>query len=112
MNLSKILATLALVPFAVLAPKAMAWDGSFSGQITQFEISATGNMGFRVYQYASGPMCGAGTQSWSFLEETDSNYKAFQQSLWMAKLLGKPPLVYTTKVGIYCHIGDIVLPLP
>lgn len=51
-------------------------------------------------------MC-AGGPTWSYLNDTDSNYKTFVAVMLLAKAQGNPITVFTTLEAGYCHIGYI-----
>lgn len=85
---------------------AQAWDGVITGQVTAVEITGGANYGFRVIVNGGTLMCGP-SSSWSFLNESDSNYKTYVAAILMAKAMSAPVTIYTTREGDYCHIGYV-----
>lgn len=88
------------------ASPSFAWDGAVAGTISQLDITAGTNFGFRV-TLSSGPVMCTGGATWAYLNEADSNYKVYVATLLMAKAAGRPVTIYTTNNGAYCHIGYI-----
>ncbi len=101
--ITKIVAALALV-FAALP--ALAWDGNPVGTIISIDATSTGAgmQGFRVY-FTSGISHCAGGGTYSYIDETDSNYKVYVMLLAMAKIAQSQVILYTTTIGGACHIG-------
>ena len=85
-----------------------AWDGAASGKVTTFEVTNGGNYAFRVYLDPTVSMC-AGGPNWAYLNDTDSNYKAYVANLMMAKALGGTVTIYSMRVGPYCNIGHMIV---
>ena len=84
-----------------------AWDGSNNGTIAQIEITEGGNYGLRIFLTGNPAMCG-NTNTWAYLEPTDSNYNGYLAVLLMAKVQATPVSIYTTRNAYgYCHISDI-----
>lgn len=90
-----------------VASPSFAWDGAVAGTIAQIDIADGTNFGFRV-TLSSGPVMCTGGATWAYLNDSDSNYKAFIATLLLAKAAGRQVTVYTTNSGAYCHIGYIV----
>ena len=91
---------------ALVQLPAHSWDGAVVGTIAQIDVTGGSNYGFRIVLNGISTMCNGGA-SWAFLNDTDSNYKAYVAALMMAKAQGSKVLVYTTLEGAYCHIGYI-----
>jgi len=92
--------------------KALAWDGSITGEINRIDVTSGNNYGFRVTLNNSPKLCG-NEHSWAYLNESDSNYKTYVSVLLAAKMGGVPVHLYvnkeTTSGHDFCHIGYIVL---
>lgn len=91
----------------VQAP-AGAWDGAVSGVISAIEVTHGGNFGFRIFVSGTSAMCTSGP-GWGYLNETDSNYKAYAAALMMAKAQGSSVTIYSTLESGYCHIGYVTI---
>ncbi len=90
------------------ASSALAWDAQVQGEIIMMEVANGENFGFRIWLRNSGPNCGAGTESWSYLNASDSNYNVYVSALMMARTMKTPVTVYTNQRGIYCWIEHLV----
>jgi hypothetical protein len=84
-------AALAAAALALVSSQVLAWDGEPGGTVLQFEVTASGNFGFRVWLVGTPLMCngvvpaGAG---WAYVNEADGNYKTYVANLMMAKASG------------------------
>lgn len=96
---------LLLTTLAWAAP-ASAWDGVVTGKIGGVEVTGAGNFDFRVYVGGlTSNACGQGTQSWVYVNQTDSNYQVYVSTITTAYFTGKSVSVYLTRAaGAYCRI--------
>jgi hypothetical protein len=90
------------------AQPALAWDGYVQGTIYAISVTAGANFGFRVYLNGVTSTC-TGGENWSYLNESDSNYKTYVAALMMAKSQGSTVHIYTYMESGYCHIGHITV---
>lgn len=100
---------------AVLAcsTPAYPWDGAVNGKIGGIDATGGNNYDFRVYAGGlTANACGSGTASWSFLNQTDSNYQVYVSLLTTAYVTNKNVILYLTRDGpngVYCRIGYVVV---
>lgn len=90
----------------LVAPPAVAWDGYPIGTVTALDVTGGSNYGLRISLAGVAVMC-TGGPSWAYLNDTDSNYKAFAAALMLAMAQNTTVRVYSNRVGDYCHIGYI-----
>jgi hypothetical protein len=84
-------AALAAAALAVVSSQVLAWDGVPSGNVLQFEITNSGNFGFRVWFVGAPAMCNgavAAGAGWAYVNEADGNYKTYVANLMMGKASG------------------------
>ena len=99
---------LAFGAFTTASGFAWAWAGAVQGQIGTFDVAPGNNYGLRISLKTVQPMCG-GTTTWAYLNESDSNYKAYLSVLLAAKYAGSTVVIFSEKDATteYCHIGYI-----
>lgn len=86
---------------------AFAWDGVITGKIETIHVTGGGNYGFRVTLRGSPAACG-NANGWSYLNDTDSNYKVYVAVLLLAKAQQSSVTIYSNKdASGYCNIGYI-----
>jgi hypothetical protein len=99
--------TLLLAALIALPGISVAWDGTVSMVLGRLDVDSSdgGNYVFRVY--ASGAMCG-NTNTWAYLNPTDTGYTTSVATLMMAKTAGLTVTIYSNQdsTGL-CHIGYI-----
>jgi hypothetical protein len=91
---------------ALVQSPAHSWDGAVVGTIASLDVTGGSNYGLRIGLNDISSMCNGG-ENWAFLNDTDSNYKAYVAALLLAKAQGSRVAVYTMLEGSYCHIGYI-----
>jgi hypothetical protein len=87
---------------------ALAWDGVVSGTIFAIDVTQGNNFGLPVHVNGVTTACSGGA-SWSYLNETDSNYKTYVAALMMAKAQGSAVTIYSNLENGYCRIGYITI---
>lgn len=92
----------------IASEPALAWDGVVAGTIHALDVTQGENYGFRVYLNGVGSNCTGGA-NWSYINESDSNYKTFVAVLMMAKAQEAQVTIYTNLQNGYCRIGYITL---
>lgn len=85
---------------------ALAWDGIVAAKIVKIDVTSGSNYGVRIYLEGASSMCKNGSD-WAFLNEADSNYKAYLAVLLLAKAQGTAVTVYSNLEYGQCHIGYI-----
>jgi hypothetical protein len=103
---SKLLGS-AVVVIAMFAHQAAnAWDGYPKSTISSMDVTDGASFGLRISLSGVASMC-TGGPNWAYINDTDSNYKAYAAALMMAKAQGSKVTVYSNRVGTYCKIGYI-----
>ena len=101
-----------ILMLAVLPLGAKAWDGKTSGTIQSIDVTAGENFGFRLVLKNSPTLCG-NSNTWAYINESDSNSKTLISVLLAAKLAEKPVTIFTFRETAsgkgYCHILYITL---
>lgn len=90
-----------------------AWDGNIRGIVKSIDVTDNNNYDFRVtLQDSSGvskKSCSQ-TVTWSYINESDSNYSTYVSLLLAAKMAKNDVTIFTTKDSKgYCKIGYVVL---
>lgn len=90
-----------------------AWDGNIKGVVKSIDVADNNNYDFRVtLQDSSGvskKSCSQ-TVTWSYINESDSNYSTYVSLLLAAKMAKNDVTIFTTKDSKgYCKIGYVVL---
>ena len=99
----------AVLWFCLFNFPAYAWDGAVTDRISAIEVTEGTNYGLRIFLANGAAQC-TGGPVWSYLNETDSNYKTFTAALIAAKMSGSTVTLYTTRnTSGYCHIGYITV---
>lgn len=92
----------------MMVPQSYAWDGTVTGVINTIDVTDAENFGFRITFTQGEKFCG--TNTWAFINKSDSNYETYVSVLLAAKMSGKALTVYTTKHSSgFCKIGYLVL---
>ncbi|WP_229954374.1 hypothetical protein [Parasphingorhabdus litoris] len=94
----------------IAATPAMAWDGAITGNVTQIDLTETGqNFGFRVYLEGRPVIC-TGGPDWAYLNANEDNYQAIVSALMLAYSSGKTVVLYTNRdASNKCKIGYITV---
>lgn len=96
-----------LVFSAFMSMSCLAWDGVTTGKINTIDVTNAEDFGFRITFTNGEKFCGS--QTWAFLNKSDSNYDTYVSVLLAAKMAEKTVSVYTTSSGGYCRIGYITI---
>lgn len=106
MNIKTILCFFAFMGFAL---GASAWDGRTVGKIRSVDVTGGNNYDYRITLVNSPALCG-NSNSWAYINESDSNYQVYVSLLTAAYMANKQVTIYATVTAIgYCHIGYIVV---
>jgi len=91
------------------ANSASAWDAATTGLIAGADVTDGPAYAFRIDLVGSPALCGAGSQSWAYVNQDGPNYQSYVATLLAAKLSGSYVTVYTTRdAGSgYCRIGYV-----
>lgn len=106
-----VLILLVIFPFKAFA----AWDGTVSGKINVIHVTGAENYGFRVSIAGKTTLCGtkadgSNTESWAYLNKSDSNYLTYVSVLLAAKMAASSVTLYMNKASNeYCRIGYITI---
>lgn len=95
--------TMGVTPMAI-----QAWDGAVVGTVAGIDVAPGNNNGFRLYLNGVSNMC-TGGPNWGYLNEADSNYKAFVGALMMARAINATVTAYSNLENGYCHISYIAV---
>lgn len=94
--------TIVLALLFVMVGSSLGWDETISGKISMVEVTNGENLGFRVH--INGKFGG-------YLNESDSNYKAYLATLLSAMQGKNSVTLYTNKRnisgGTYNHIEHV-----
>jgi hypothetical protein len=88
---------------------ALAWDGAHTGRVHIVELTDAENFGFRVYFDPGGPMCGAGSAHWGYINKSWSNYEAMVSVLLTARADKSNVTALFIRSGEYCRIGYVTV---
>lgn len=109
MNIKTILCFFAFIGFSL---GASAWDGNTVGKIRSVDVTGGNNYGYRVTLVNYPALCG-NSNSWAYINESDSNYQVYVSLLTAAYMANKTVIIYTTAETTsgngYCHIGYITV---
>ena len=101
------LSALLIPALALVSNNAWAdgWTGFFT--INSLYVSGPGNYAYRVYGFPSGTAC---TQTWAYINQTDSGSQWYAASILTAYSTGKQlNLLVQTDGSGYCHILEMNL---
>lgn len=95
-----------LFGFSAAYAQAFAWAGIKQGRIEAIDVTAGTNYGLRVFLESTPRMCEGSSGNFAFLNDTDSNYKAYVAALLLAKAQGSTVILHTTLDSSgYCKLG-------